>query len=91
MKNLFHRVRNGLTEYSRNYRSVNPYLMMSYSGLPPFLCKLANILFIYIIKTKLYGEGAKTKGKNEDKRIYTDIELSLEDLLKDFNPKVCRG
>ena len=83
---IFHKVRNGLTEYSRNYRSVNPYIMMSYNGLPPFLSKLANMLFLYVIKTKIYGDNATSKGKNEDKRIYTDIELSISDLLMDFNP-----
>lgn len=84
--NIFNKVRNGLTEYSKNYRSINPYMMMSYNGLPPYLCKLAHTIFFYIIKTKMYGAGAASKGKNEDKRIYTDIEITLDDLLLDFNP-----
>jgi len=85
-ENTFHKVRNNLTEYSKNYRSVSPYMMMSYNGLPPYLAKLAHTLFFYIIKTKMYGKSAASKGKNEDRRIYTDIEITLDDLLLDFNP-----
>lgn len=78
--------RNMLTEYSLNYRYINSPLWYCYMGLGGKLCQLSNYLFCKILDSMLYGERAKTKS-NEGKRIYTDIELTMEDILRDINPQ----
>lgn len=77
--------RNMLTEYSLNYRYINSPLWYCYIGLGGKLSQLANYLFCKILDSRLYGEKAKTKS-NEDKRIYTDVQMTMERILRDINP-----
>lgn len=74
-----------LTEWSVNYKWINPNLLIAYYGLPKQYTKLSLILFLSIIKNKLYKEKARTKSINEDKRIYTDIEITVDDILREGN------
>jgi hypothetical protein len=74
------------TEYSRNYRTINPIISMAYNGLPPTMCKLAHIIFDIILDTKRYGNKGKQKCVFEEKRIFSDINIDIQYLLMEFNP-----
>jgi hypothetical protein len=70
-----------ITEYKTNYRNVNMPLQGCYIGLPSTMTKIAEAIFDLIIKNKMYNEKGKAKGTNEDKRIYSDITTTLEELV----------
>lgn len=76
--------RNRLTEYQFNYRLINTPLWYCYIALGGKLSQLSSYLFCRILDSRLYGEKAKTK-INEEKRIYTDVGITMESILKDIN------
>lgn len=82
---LFNKISDELTEYSKNYKWVCPDLMICYYGLPKSLSKLSNIIFYSIMRTKMYKEKALTKDINEDRRIYNDIAITAEDILREWD------
>jgi hypothetical protein len=89
-----HAVGNKLTDVTEKgiYKKVNPYIWEGYYGLPNSLSKLASIIFSLILKTKLYGDKAKEKSIDEDRRIYTDITIIISDILNEWDhPKYSKG
>lgn len=89
-----HAVGNKLTDVTEKglYKKVNPYIVAGYYGLPNSLSKLAFIIFSLILKTKLYGIRAKEKDIDEDRRIYTDITLTISDILNEWDhPKYSKN
>lgn len=76
---------NKLTESNSCYKRVNPNIWIGYYGLPNSLSKLAFIVFSLVLKTKFYGEKAKEKDIDEDRRIYTDISITIEDILNEWD------
>ena len=75
-----------LTEYETNYRFVNIPLQNCYFGLPANMAKLSGSLFDLIIKNKMYNEKGKEKNVNENKRVYSDITVTLEELAQELYP-----
>ena len=74
--------RNELTEHSSNYRYVNPNILQCYIALHPATnAKVAICLFQILIKSRRYKESTK-----EDKRIFTNIPLTSEDILRECFP-----
>jgi hypothetical protein len=90
-----HAVGNKLTDVTEKgiYKKVNPYIWSAYYGLPHSLSKLASIIFNFILKTKLYGDGVKGKDIiDEDRRIYTDITIIISDVLNEWDhPKYSKN
>jgi len=82
---VFSKINNDLTEYSGDYKRINPHILSGYYGLPKSFSKLSMILFGFVMKTKMYKEKAFTKDINEEKRIYNDIPITIEDILKEWN------
>jgi len=77
--------RNKLTEYTLSYRYINSSLWYCYIGLDGKLNQLCNYLFCKILDSRMYGNKANSK-INENKRIYNDIEITPEKILRDINP-----
>ena len=82
--NIKNKTRNDLTNSDLRYKRVNFDVFAGYNGLPPFLSNVAHIIFHSIIKTLKYGKGGEAKSKNECRRIYSDIDITIEDILEDF-------
>jgi len=79
---------NIVTEHKENYKLVSLYLMDCYNGLhPPLLCKLSHVIFNLIIYNKLYrNTNHKHYDAEEDKRIYSNILITPENILKRLAP-----
>jgi len=82
---IFNVLGDRLTEYSKGWKCISLYILSGYYGLPKSFPKLALILFGFIMKTKLYRDKAMTKDINEDKRIYNDIQITIEDILREWD------
>ena len=81
---MMNKTRNDLTNYDVRYKRVNFDLFAAYNSLPPFLSKLSHIIFYNIIRTIKHGPAGEAKGINENKRIYSDIDITIEDILEEF-------
>ena len=82
-----HKIRNGLTEYKKNFTQINPFLHECYLTIcPPYEAKLAGIMLNRILMTKRYSDlAASKKAGDERNRIYSDIDMSLETLSRACN------
>lgn len=83
---IFNKVRNGLTEYKRAWKWINMPLLLCYISLPRSWSQVAGILLYSILKNKMYGSDAKDREINEEQRIYSYTETTIEDILKEINP-----
>jgi len=79
---------NAATEHKENYKLVSLFLMDCYNGLqPPSLSKLSHVIFNLIIYNKLYRKpNNKYYSLEEDRRIYSNILITPENILKRIDP-----
>jgi len=79
--------RKKLTDPDRHYKRISTEIMAAYNGLPNRLSKAAIGLFSLFIRSKIHGpKGIALKGNNEDKRIYTDVPITSDTLLREIDP-----
>ena len=83
-----HEKRNDLTDV-KCYKRVNIQVIDAYNALhPPTLSKLSIAIFTVIMDTKLHRQpGAKDYSSAEDKRIYNNKFVTLEDILDRCYPE----
>jgi len=86
-KNETYTVCNDLTK-PEHYKRCNLSLLDAYNALHPgTLTKVSYILFTCIMDTKMHRQPtAKDYSITEDKRIYNNKYISLEDILDRYNP-----
>lgn len=83
---------NIVTEHKESYKLISLFLMDSYNGLhPSSLSKLAHVIFNLIIYNKLYrNPDSKYYSLEEDKRIYSNILITPDAILKRIAPSKYR-
>lgn len=83
---------NIVTEHKENYKIISLFLMDSYNGLhPSSLSKLAHVIFNLIIYNKLYrNPDNKNYSLEEDRRIYSNVLITPENILKRIAPSKYR-
>ncbi|MFA5313374.1 MAG: hypothetical protein WC375_08700 [Methanomassiliicoccales archaeon] len=87
MQTVNHKARNDLTEYQKNYRLYSPFLMDCYTGLQPYsLASLSVSLFCRILGNKWYAKSHEKDKLSENKRIYSNVYLSMDTLLQYDDP-----
>lgn len=86
-KDILDKTMDKLTEHKSKFIQVNPYIYDCYNGLDAADSKLVHILFGGILKNKIY-ETSKNRGRveKEERRIYTNLDMSLERILSHYNP-----
>lgn len=79
---------NVVTEHKENYKLISLFLMDSYNGLhPSLLSKLSHVIFNLIIYNKMYrNANNKNYSLEEDKRIYSNMLITPESILKRLAP-----
>jgi len=86
---IFNRVGNKITDLSSGYKRINIYLFAGYCGIiQKALSKMASIVYGLLLKTKFYGDNAQENSKkdiDENKRIYTDIGITMQDILLEWD------
>jgi len=85
MKNIPYEIINELTEHEENFRLVSPLLQACYNGLPAKYCKLCGVLFNKLIFNLFKGEKGRQKSIYEEKRIFTDVHLVVDDILEAYH------
>ena len=77
-----------ITEHEERFIQVSPYMLSGYLGLTDKLSKIANWLFL-TLRNKIYKKAKLSEEKKdaEDRRIYTNICTTDEDILIEHNPK----
>jgi hypothetical protein len=96
MEKSIHDVRRSITDHDfrtgGSFIQVNPMLFYLYNSLPKSLIQVAFSIFNGIIKNKYYKDTTKP---HEEKRIYNDLKLDMENILFETNPskyinKICK-
>jgi len=79
---------NIVTEHKEKYKQINLFLTDSYNGLnPSSLSKLAHVIFNLIMYNKMHWKpNHKYYSLEEDRRIYSNILISPEDVLRRISP-----
>jgi len=79
---------NSVTEHKDNYKLISLSLMDSYNGLhPSSISKLSHVIFNLIIYNKIYRKpDNKNYSLEEDKRIYSNVLITPESILKRIAP-----
>ncbi|MFA7219260.1 MAG: hypothetical protein WC119_01990, partial [Synergistaceae bacterium] len=87
-KNINHNLRSELTK-PETYKRYNVSMLDAYNALyPPLLAKLSITIFNAIMQSKLHRQQtARDFSRNEDKRIFNNSFLQLEDILDRYNPQ----
>lgn len=82
-QHILNETRNELTEVYKRYKLLSTNLQYCYCRLPNVLSKIATYLFTNILDSKFYTKDDKSniKGSHEEKRIYTDCDISIEDII----------
>jgi len=77
---------NGLTEYKRNFKQINFVLDACYNALPLGSdVRMVRALLNFVLRNKMYGKKNDKSNLVKDNRIYTNINLSMEDVLLECN------
>lgn len=83
-----HEKRNRLTEHEKNYKRYNTEVIDAYNALHPLsMSKLSMVIFNIIMDTKIHRQpNSRYYSKNEDKRIFNNKYITLDDILDRCHP-----
>lgn len=83
--------RRRLTSPQNNYRRISPEMIAAYNALGGKKGKVSTSLFLSLMREKWYGDKGKEKNGDEENRIYTDIPITIDMIIREVEPHKFMG